>query len=103
MSGSEEAGPPLLRKMLRSLGSVELWQIEATKPRQKLLDIHYVVKKGHREHAFDRPHEAWAYFQHLTGAPNKDTRPEPPPIDEAFLGSARKTRRRLQKRKSLAS
>src|SRR5215470_4556213 len=101
MSGPEEAGPPLmLRKMLRSLGSVELWQIEGRKPRQKLRDIHYVVKVGDCDHTFDRPHEAWAYFQQLTGAPNKDTRPEPPPIDGTFLGPARKTRRRLQKRGS---
>ena len=82
-------------RLLRSLRSVELWHIEESrKPGQKLPAIHYMVKEGDNEHTFSRPHEAWAYFQQRTGAPSKDTRPVPPPIEEAFLGSSRKSRSR---------
>jgi hypothetical protein len=55
--------------------------------------IRYLVVRGRSEARFNRPHEAWQYFQQLTGAPNKNDRPEPPPIDEAFLQRTSKPRR----------
>jgi hypothetical protein len=71
---------------LRALNGVELWQVEELRkqdPRTPI--IRYMVVRGGSEASFNRPQEAWRYFQGLSGAPDKDLRPERPPIDEAFL------------------
>jgi hypothetical protein len=75
-----------LRRQLRALDGVELWHIEEPKAQgQRVPTIRYIVRNGVGEKAFGRPHEAWQYFQELTGAPDKDLRPEPPPLDEPSL------------------
>jgi len=83
----DKAGPRIpLRRLLRTIGGVELWHIEDGKKRgQGISAVHYSVKHDGNENTFERPHEAWQHFQQLTGAQNRDTRPEPPPLDEAFL------------------
>jgi len=77
-------GPPApLRKQLRSLDGVGLWQIEDPwKQGQRAPSIRYLVVRGRSEATFNRPSEAWRYFQQLTGAPDKDTRPPPPPLED---------------------
>jgi hypothetical protein len=79
-------GPPApLRRQLRAVNGVELWQVEELRkqdPRTPI--IRYMVVRGGSEASFNRPQEAWRYFQGLS-APDKDLRPERPPIDEAFL------------------
>ena len=91
------AGLPLpFRRRLRALAGVELWHIEDPKTQgQRTPTVRYFVKAGSSEATFERPHEAWRYFQQLTGAPERDTRPPPPPL-EATLGQPRikKPRRR---------
>lgn len=80
------------RTLLRTLIGVELWHVEDRRDQHRAI-IGYVVKKGSREHTFDRPHEAWQYFQKLTNAPDRDVRPEPPPIDGAQLSIAPRLRK----------
>lgn len=95
---TDRTGPPVpLRRLLRTLDGVEMWHIEDGKKRGHGVPvIRYVVKGSGNESAFDRPHEAWRHFQQLTGAPERDTRPEPPPLDSSLLtpNSAKKQRRR---------
>src|SRR5262245_32074655 len=81
------AGPPLpLRRLLRALAGTELWHIEEPRTRaQRIPTMLYLVKRGGREATFNRPHEAWSYFQELTDAPDSDTRPQPPPLDDVLL------------------
>ena len=93
-----------LRRLLRALGGVELWHVEeARKPGQKWPTIRYEVgSSSGGTKIFERPHEAWRDFQQLTHAPDKDMRPEPPPIDAPPPGApakARKARRRGPGRK----
>jgi hypothetical protein len=88
-----------LRRLLRTLGGFELWHVEeAREPGHKWPVIRYEVGSGSDGmKIFERPHEAWRHFQQLTHAPDKDMRPEPPPIDGPPPGAppkARKTRRR---------
>lgn len=74
------------RRLLRALRGVEMWHIEdGRKSGQGTPAVHYSVKQNGREDRFERPHEAWQHFQQLTGARDRDTRPEPPPLDETFL------------------
>lgn len=90
-SEPKPVGPPLpLRRRLRALSGVELWHIEEPKTQgQRVPTIRYLVKRGQSEAAFNRPHEAWRYFQKLTGTLDKDPRPEPPPIDAAAANPSR--------------
>jgi hypothetical protein len=85
------------RTLLRTLTGVELWHAEE-KGDQRRPIIRYVVKRGEGERTFERPHEAWQYFQKLTNAPDKDVRPEPPPIDGAQLSIAPRPRKRRRGR-----
>jgi hypothetical protein len=64
-------GPPApLRWQLRALNGVELWQVEELGDQgQRVPIIRYLVVRGRSEASFNRPHEAWRYFQQLTGAP----------------------------------
>jgi hypothetical protein len=76
-----------------------MWHIEdVKKDGQRVPTIRYVVKSNGSQSIFERPHEAWRYFQQLTNAPDKDTRPEPPPLDQSLLtqksGKTRRRRRR---------
>ena len=77
---TNKAGPPvLLRRLLRTIDGVEMWHIEdARKDAQRIPTVRYVVKNNGTESIFGRPHEAWHHFQRLTGAPDRDARPEPP-------------------------
>jgi hypothetical protein len=89
-----------LRRQLRAFADVELWHIEEPKTHgQRVPNIRYLVTRGGSEVTFNRPHEAWRYFQQLTGMPDKKVRPEPPPINEAFpagprTGKSKRSRRR---------
>jgi hypothetical protein len=80
------------------MAGVELWHIEEPKALgQRNPTIRYLVKRGRSEVTFNKPQEAWRYFQQLTDAPDKDLRPEPPPIDRSMLEARtgeRKPRRR---------
>jgi hypothetical protein len=94
---TDKAGPPVpLRRLLRTLDGVEMWHIEdVKKDGQRFPTIRYVVKSNGSQSNFERPHEAWQRFRELTGAPDKNTRPEPPPIDTSLLTpKSGKTRRR---------
>jgi hypothetical protein len=82
----DKAGPRApLRRLLRALGGVEMWHIDYGKtPGRGGSAIRYLVKHEAGERTFERPHEAWRHFQELTGAPDRDTRPAPAPIDAAL-------------------
>jgi hypothetical protein len=80
-------------RLLRTLAGVELWHVE-TKGGEKHPIISYVVKSTTARKAFEKPHQAWQYFQHLTNAPDRDTRPEPPPIGATHTGSVPPVKRR---------
>jgi len=101
--GRSSAGTQIAaRRLLRTLDGVELWHIqEARKPGQKWPTIRYEVgSSGDPVEIFARPHEAWRRFQQLTHAPDKDMRPDPPPIDGPPPGTppkARPPRRRRRK------
>jgi len=100
--GQPSSGPGLTqRRLLRALGGVELWHVEEPRqPGQKWPVIRYeVAATGAGVRRFERPQEAWRHFQHLTQAPDKDTRPEPPPIDgpPPDPSKPRKLRRRRRK------
>ena len=87
-------------RLLRVLDGVEMWQVEDPQRQQKLPAIHYVVKIAGSEKAFNRPQEAWRHFQQLTNAPERDTRPEPPPIEAGEarqVGGTTKPRRRRRR------
>jgi len=80
---------------LRTISGVELWHIEDPKGQaQRAPTIRYLVKRAGTEAAFNRPHEAWRYFQDLTGAPDKIVRPEVPPLDAALMTPRRGKQRR---------
>lgn len=92
-----KAGSPLpLRRLLRTLDGVEMWHIEdSRKDGQRIPTVRYVVKNNGGETIFERPHLAWRHFQQLTNAPEKDARPEPPPLDSSLLTpKSGKTQRR---------
>jgi hypothetical protein len=44
-----------------------------------------LIKHVTSEVTFNKAHEAWHYFQQLTGALDRDSRPEPLPLNEVFL------------------
>jgi hypothetical protein len=72
--------------LLRTLDGVEMWHIEdSRKDGQRIPTIRYVVKSNGRETIFERPHLAWRHFQQLTNAPDRDTRPQPPPLVSSLL------------------
>jgi hypothetical protein len=98
----DKPGPPVpLRRLLRTLDGVEMWHIEDARGGQRVPSIRYMVKSNGRESNFDRPHEAWHRFQQLTNAPEKDDRPEPPPLDSSLLtAKSGKTKRRRPRRTS---
>jgi hypothetical protein len=84
-------------RLLRTLGGVELWHVEDSRGSKKRPIIRYMVRSASGEKNFERPHEGWRHFQQLTNAPDRDVRPDPPPIEEAQLRKAatpRKPRRR---------
>jgi len=98
-------GPGLaLRRLLRTLQGVELWHVEEPrKPGWKWPVVRYeVIVGGADVKRFERPQEAWRHFQQLTHAPDKDTRPEPPPIAAPPLDASkpRKVRRRRRREPS---
>lgn len=95
-ASSKQAGPAAaLRRQLRTLHGVKLWQIEEPRQQgQRVPTIRYMVMRGGSKAVFNRPHEAWQYFQQLTGAPDKDDRPEPRPIEDALNQQSRGTKRR---------
>jgi hypothetical protein len=96
------AGPRVaLRRRLRAIGGVELWLVELPKTQgQRIPTILYLVRRDGAVATFNRPHEAWHYFQQRTNAPDRDTRPEPPPIDEAFLQRPPQKRKPVRRRSS---
>jgi hypothetical protein len=81
-------------KLLRAVAGVELWHVEDVRVGQKWPTIGYLVKNAGGKRNFDRPHKAWQYFQQLTNAPDRDVRPEPPPLDPVKLSTAPKPRKR---------
>ena len=80
-------------RLLRTLGGVELWHVEDSRGGKKRPIIRYRVRSASDERTFERPHEAWRYFQQLTNAPDRDVRPDPPPIEEAQLCKAATSRK----------
>jgi hypothetical protein len=93
-----KAGPPLpLRRLLRTLDGVEMWHIEDG-AKDRIPTIRYIVKSNGEENIFERPHLAWRQFQQLTNAPDRDPRPQPPPLDSSLLkptsGKPKRGRRR---------
>src|SRR6185295_11688862 len=76
-----------LRRLLRTLEGVEMWHIEDGGRRGQ--GIRYLVKHTDSVRTFERPHEAWRHFQQLTGAPERDIRPDPPPIVAVSLDPSR--------------
>jgi hypothetical protein len=91
-----------VRRLLRALGEVALWHVEEPrKPGQKGPVVRYEVIVGRADpRRFDRPQEAWRHFQQLTHAPDKDTRPDPPPIDAPPPDPSRPRRLRRRRRKA---
>jgi hypothetical protein len=78
-SRTSNGHPIPIRKLLRRLGGVEMWHVQEGRIHgQKWPAIRYMVSTADDFRAFDRPHEAWAYFQQLTNAPNKNAPPAPP-------------------------
>jgi hypothetical protein len=93
----DKGGPRIPgRRLLRRLEGVEMWHIEGSEKRGQ--GIRYLVKHSDSEHTFERPHEAWRHFQQLTGAPERDVRPDPPPIDPTSLDLSRKPNIRRRRR-----
>jgi len=95
-------GPGLtLRHRLRALAGVELWHVEEPRqPGQKWPTIRYeVAVAGADVKRFERPQEAWRHFQQLTQAPDRDVRPEPPPIDAPPPDPSRPRKLRRRRRK----
>ena len=91
----ERTAAPGARKILRKNGSVEMWQSEATRlSSQRGHAVRYFVGvAGEDVRSFDRPHQAWEYFQRITGAPAAppDLPPDPP---ESMRGRQPRPRRR---------
>jgi hypothetical protein len=80
---------------------VELWHVEEPNMLGAgVPTIRYLAKRGSSEVSFNKPQQAWRYFQQLTGVPDRDLRPEPPPIECAMQPRAgtRKLRRRQRGR-----
>ena len=92
-----DAGMQTTKKLLRALAGAELWRVEDVRGGQRRPTIRYVVKSAGDERIFTRPHEAWRHFQQLTNAPDRDVRPEPPPIDPEQLNTSRPRKRRRRK------
>ena len=84
-------------RLLRMLDGVEMWQVEDAKRQQTAPAIRYVVKIAGSEKAFSRPQDAWRHFQQLTNAPERDMRPEPPPIEPGHLSTTTKPRQRRRR------
>jgi len=99
MTMDRAPGPPVpLRRLLRMFNGVELWHLEdAGKVGQRIPTIRYAVKSKSSESIFERPHEAWRYFQQLTQVPDRDVRPEPPPIEPSLLTPRSGKRGRLRR------
>ena len=96
-----KADPPLpLRKLLRTLDGVEMWHIEDSRnDGQRIPTIRYVVKSNGSETVFERSHLAWRHFQQLTNAPERDTRPPPPPLgSDPLTPKSGKTERKRRRR-----
>jgi len=89
-------------RLLRTHAGIELWQIESAVNGQKRPAIRYTVKSAGREQSFDRPHEAWQYFQQLTDLLDRDVRPDPPPIDPDKLDTTKPRKRRRRRPRSPA-
>jgi hypothetical protein len=70
---------------------------------QRDLTIRYGVKRDRSERVFDRPHEAWRHFQQLTNVPDRDTRPEPPPIDSSILSTSPKSGKTKRRKRRTSS
>jgi hypothetical protein len=102
MTTDKAPGLPVpLRRLLRMLNGVELWHVEDDrKGRQRIPTIRYAVKSTGNESIFERPHEAWRYFQQLTQVPDRDVRPEPPPIESSLLTPRAGKRQRLRRKPS---
>jgi hypothetical protein len=78
-SRTSNGHPIPIRKLLRRLGGVEMWHVQEGRiPGQKWPAIRYMVSTADDFRTFDRPHEAWACFQQLTNAPDKNAPPAPP-------------------------
>jgi hypothetical protein len=98
----ERTAAPGARKILRRNGTVEMWQSEATRlPSQRGSAVRYFVGvAGADVRSFDRPHQAWEYFQRTTGAPAEP--PDlPPDIPESM--QRRQPRPRSRRRATAAS
>jgi hypothetical protein len=97
-----EPPPPgaTLRRLLRAFGGAQLWHVEEPrKPGQKWPVIRYEVAAGNDIRRFERPQEAWRHFQQLSHAPDKDTRPEPPPLETPPPGASSRPRKVRRRRK----
>jgi hypothetical protein len=57
---------PLLRRLLRRFGNIEMWWVEYGGIPEQWPTVLHVVSAGGSEKTFDRPHEAWKYFRGLT-------------------------------------
>jgi hypothetical protein len=91
----ERTAAPGARKLLRKNGSVEMWQSEAMRsPSQRGHAVRYFVgTAGGDVRSFDRPHQAWEYFQRITGAPAEP--PDlPPDLPESMQQRLPRTRSR---------
>ncbi len=91
----DRTAAPGARKILRRNGGVEMWQSEATRlPTQRGRVVRYFVGvAGGGVRSFDRPHQAWEYFQRITGAPAEP--PDlPPDLPESMQRRLPRTRSR---------
>ena len=98
----ERTAAPGARKILRKNGGVEMWQSEANGlPSLRGRVVRYFVGVvGGDVRSFDRPHQAWEYFQRITGAPAAP--PDlPPDIPETM--KRRLPRTRSRRRATVAS
>jgi hypothetical protein len=92
----ERTAAPGGRKILRRNGDIEMWQTEATRlPSQRGRVVRYFVgTAGGDVRSFDRPHQAWEYFQQITGVPA-----EPPDLPPDIPESLQRRRPRMHARR----
>ena len=64
---------PLLRRLLRKFGNIEMWWVEYGGMPEQWPTVLHVVSASDSEKTFDRPHEAWTYFRRLTCPQNEGT------------------------------